>query len=169
MGIAMLDDEMPQGIDLTIDGADEVDPELNLIKGGGGALLREKIAAQASARVVIIADATKLSPRLGTQHALPVEVLPYGWRAQSRFLIALGADVQIRRNSDGTPHRTDQDNFILDCRFGPIGNVQATADALASRAGIIEHGLFIGLASEVIVAGVDGIHHLRRAAAARTA
>lgn len=161
LGIPLLADDMPAGIDLTIDGADEVDPALNLIKGGGGALLREKIVAQASRREIIVVDADKLSPRLGTHWALPVEVLEFGWRSQARFLESLGAAVTPRM-ADGDLYRTDQGNIVLDSRFGPIPNPTVLAGTLDSRAGLIEHGLFIGIASDVIVAGKDGLRHLRR-------
>ena len=161
LGIPMLTDDIPGEIDLTIDGADEVDPTLNLIKGGGGALLREKIVAQASRREIIVVDADKLSPRLGTHWALPVEVLEFGWRSQAHFLESLGAAVTPRM-ADGELYRTDQGNIVLDSRFGPIPNPTVLAGTLDSRAGLIEHGLFIGIASDVIVAGKDGLRHLRR-------
>src|SRR5262245_25529147 len=98
LGIPLLGDDLPRSIDLTIDGADEVDPSLNLIKGGGGALLREKIVAEASRREVIVVDESKLSPALGTRWALPIEVLPFGWRSQARFLEALGCQPTVRDN-----------------------------------------------------------------------
>jgi ribose 5-phosphate isomerase A len=163
LGIPMLTENTPSAIDLTIDGADDIDPALNLIKGGGGALLREKLVAQASHRVIIIADDTKLSPRLGTNHALPVEVLPFGWRSQARFLTALGASVSVRRTPDGQDARTDQDNMILDCAFGPIADPAGLAAKLSAQAGIVGHGLFLNLADDVIVAGPAGIRHLQRA------
>ena len=160
LGIPMLADDIPREIDLTIDGADEVDPALNLIKGGGGALLREKIVAQASRREVIVIDAGKLSPRLGTHWPLPVEVLEFGWRAQARFLERRGAAVTPRVDDDGL-FRTDEGNIILDSQFGPIADPAGLAGALEARAGLVAHGLFIGLASDVIVAGDDGLHYLR--------
>ena len=163
LGIPMMDDSLPLAIDLTIDGADEVDPQFNLIKGGGGALFREKIVAQASAREIIVVDDSKLSDRLGTRFALPVEVSPFGWRSQLRFLESLGARCIIRKNKqDGSQFVTDSGNMILDCNFGPIADVNALAAQLGARAGIIEHGLFLGIATDVIVAGESGIRHLKR-------
>ena len=151
-------------IDLTIDGADEVDPDLNLIKGGGGALLREKIVAQATLREIIVVDDSKLSPALGTRWAVPVEVIPFGWGSQAVFLQSLHAQVKVRLGEDGLPYKTDQGNLILDCHFGPLLDPAGLAVLLKGRAGIVEHGLFIGLASEVIVAGKDGCRHLTRRA-----
>ncbi len=152
-------DECPT-IDLTIDGADEVDPELNLIKGGGGALLREKIIAQSSRREIIVVDETKLSPMLGTRHPVPVEVVPFGWRSQVAYIESLGAHAVIRRTPKGDLFKTDQGNLILDCEFGPIPQPAQLAARLKERAGIVEHGLFLGLATDVIVAGREGVRHL---------
>ncbi len=154
-------DERPV-IDLTIDGADEVDPRLELIKGGGGALLREKMVAQASRREIIVIDETKLSPALGTLRALPVEVTAFGWKTQSAYLEGLGAGVTRRTEKDGSPFQTDGGHYILDCAFGPIRDPAALASRLESRAGIVEHGLFLGLASDVIVATERGLRHLKR-------
>ncbi|MFH1609074.1 MAG: ribose-5-phosphate isomerase RpiA [Candidatus Bipolaricaulota bacterium] len=148
-------------LDLTIDGADEVDPDLNLIKGGGGALLREKIVAQASRREAIVVDEGKLSPALGTRCALPVEIIPFGWKAQLRYLESLGSRATLRVG-DGAPFRTDQGNFVLDCQFGPIPDPYALARELAGRAGVVAHGLFLDLATDLFVAGPDGVRHLRR-------
>jgi ribose 5-phosphate isomerase A len=159
LGIPIILDP-PGMVDLTIDGADEVDPDLNLIKGGGGALLHEKIVAQASLREIIVVDETKLSPALGTHWPLPVEVIPFGWHSQRRFLESLGARISVRQQRDGTPFKTDQGNLILDCAFGPIRQPAELAARLDVRTGIVEHGLFIGLATEVIVAGADGVKHL---------
>jgi ribose 5-phosphate isomerase A len=150
-------------IDLTIDGADEVNPRFELIKGGGGALLREKMVAQASQREIIVVDESKLSDRLGTRWAVPIEVLEFGWRAQVIFLSNIGGEPIRRCRDDGTPFRTDQGNFILDTRFGPIDDAGALNETLNRRAGIVEHGLFIGLATDVIVAGAEGIRHLHSA------
>jgi len=152
-------------IDLTIDGADEVDPDLNLIKGGGGALLREKIVAQASRREIIVVDGSKLSPALGTHWPVPVEVAPFGWRTQSTYLESLGATPALRHSEDGSPFKTDQGNLILDCDFGPIPDPAQLAARLNARAGIVEHGLFLHLATDVIVADVEEVRHLRRESA----
>lgn len=160
LGIPMVAEEMERTIDLTIDGADEVDPDLNLIKGGGGALLREKIVAQNSRRVIIVCDDSKFSPKLGTRRAVSVEVLFFGWHSQLRYLESLAPRVVVRQNADGSRFVTDSGNMILDCRFGPITNPTELASALSGRAGIIEHGLFLGLATDVIVAGKEGIRHL---------
>lgn len=164
LGIPMLPDDLPEDLDLTIDGADEVDPEMNLIKGGGGALLREKIVAQASKREIIVVDETKPSPRLGTHWPVPIEVIAFGWGSQARFLESLGARYTIRTNQNGTPFVTDSGNMILDCHFGPIADARQLSDALAQRAGIVEHGLFIGLATDLIVAGAGGVQHRARKA-----
>ena len=160
LGIPLMKEEMPRTIDLTIDGADEIDPDFNLIKGGGGALLREKIAAQASRRVIIVADDSKLSPRLGTHRSLPVEVLPFGSLSQFRYLESLGAKVEVRHNGDSSVFITDSGNMILDCSFGPIVNPAELAAALNARAGIVEHGLFLSLPTDVIIAGSSGIRLL---------
>ena len=163
-GIPLTTLEDHASVDMTIDGADEVEPtSLALIKGGGGALLQEKIVAQASRREVIIVDATKPSDILGTQRLLPVEVVAFGWRSQAAYVESLGAQVRVRTGSTGTPFRSDQGNLILDCAFGPIHEPRALARALSERAGIVEHGLFIGLATDVLIAGSDGIRHLSRA------
>jgi len=151
-----------QQIDLTIDGADEVDPDLNLIKGGGGALLREKVVAQASRQNVIIVDDSKLSARLGTKWALPVEVIPFAAKTEASFLESLGASVSIRSQGDGSNFKTDQNNLILDADFGPISDLAKLAAQLNGRAGIVEHGLFLELASDLIVAESNGIRHLKR-------
>jgi ribose 5-phosphate isomerase A len=160
--IPMLTEDLPKAIDVTIDGADEVDPQLNLIKGGGGALLREKLVAQATAREIIVVDESKLSPRLGTLHVLPIEVLPFGWRSQGRFLESLGAKFVIRRTANGGEYRTDQGNMILDCDFGPIANPARLATQLEGRAGIVEHGLFLNLAHSVVVSSASGVRELAR-------
>lgn len=163
LGIPLTTLEEHPVVDLTIDGADEVDGDLNLIKGGGGALLREKIVAQASRREIIVVDESKLSPSLGTHWAVPVEVTPFGWGAQTAYLEGLGATVRVRRDADGQPFRTDQDNMLLDCAFGPIAAPGRLAAQLDGRAGIVAHGLFLGLATDLVVADGTGVRHLRRA------
>lgn len=166
-GIPLTSPERQPIVDLTIDGADEVDPALNLIKGGGGALLREKIVAQASRREIIVVDEGKLSPVLGTRSAVPVAVVSFGWHSQACYLESLGARVVLRRGADGSPFVTDQGTLILDCTFGPIARPAELARALCDRAGIVGHGLFLGLATDVIVAGRDGIRHLKRKGSTR--
>ncbi|MFO7707661.1 MAG: ribose-5-phosphate isomerase RpiA [Desulfobacterales bacterium] len=161
LGIPLTDFEASPQIDITIDGADEVDPGLNLIKGGGGALLREKVLAQASRCNIIIVDESKLSDRLGTRWALPVEVVPFARAAEERFLRSIGADVALRVRHDKAV-LTDQGNLLLDARFGPMDEPGRLAGLLSSRAGIVEHGLFVGLAHEAFVACAGGIRHLRR-------
>ncbi|HEX8441847.1 ribose-5-phosphate isomerase RpiA [Archangium sp.] len=161
LGVPLTTLEEHPVVDLTIDGADEVDPALRLIKGGGGALLREKIVAEASRRELIVVDVGKLSPRLGTRWPVPVEVLPFGWRSQALFLEGLGARITRREGRDGSPYRTDQGNFILDCAFGPLKHPEELAVRLDARAGIMAHGLFIGLTSELLIAGPTGVESRR--------
>ncbi len=158
--IPMMTEDLPRSLDVTIDGADEVDPRLNLIKGGGGALLREKLVAQATKREIIVVDESKLSSCLGTRHVLPIEVLPFGWRSQARFLESQGAKYTVRRTADGKEYLTDQGNLILDCDFGPIKDVEKLARELEGRAGIVEHGLFLNLTHIVVVAATSGIRQL---------
>ncbi len=162
LGIPLMDDSLPLNIDITIDGADEVDPQFNVIKGGGGAHLREKVVAQASKRFVIVVDEEKLSNRLGTLFDVPLEVLRFGWESQKRFVESLGAAVKVRKDANGQDYRTDSGNLILDCQFGPIADVARLATVLNGRAGIIEHGLFIGLATDVVIAGSSGVQHRTR-------
>ncbi|HEX4053558.1 MAG TPA: ribose 5-phosphate isomerase A [Tepidisphaeraceae bacterium] len=139
-------------IDLTVDGADEIAPDLTLIKGLGGALLREKLVAQNSSRLVIIADAQKLVTKLGTRSPLPVEVTPFGFEASERFLRDLGCTPTLRRQEDGSILITDNGNYIFDCKFSEIPDPRDLNLKLAARAGIVESGLFIDLASTAIIA-----------------
>jgi ribose 5-phosphate isomerase A len=148
--------------DVTVDGADEIDPHLNLIKGLGGALLREKIVAQASAKLVIIADASKSVPSLGSRCPLPVEVAPFSFETHAAFLKTLGADPVLRRNADGNPFVTDNGNYIYDCRFGSIADPVTLQKKLRDRAGIVESGLFIGLATMAFVANESGVKSLKK-------
>src|ERR1700691_983009 len=150
-------DEHP-AIDLTIDGADEVElGTLNLIKGRGGALLREKIVASASKRLVIMVDESKLVERLGSHFPLSVELIPFGWHVAARKLEALGAKVALRSGSDGKPYVTDGGHYIVDCAFGPIASPAKLESELNNTVGVVEHGLFLGMAAQVIVAGQDGV------------
>ena len=157
-------DETPH-LDLTVDGADELDDALRLIKGGGGALLREKIVACASDRMIVIADASKRVEALG-RFPLPVEVERFGLRA-TRALLELrarrpscGRDIRLRENRYGDPFVPDGANHIFDCSLDPIPEPEALADALASVPGVVEHGLFIDIATEAVVAGPDGVEIL---------
>jgi len=149
-------------VDLTIDGADEVDSNLNLIKGGGGALLREKVIAEASTTEIIIVDETKISQFLGEKWAVPVEVIPFALGSIENFLRELGAKINIRVKADNSPYLTDEKNLIIDANFGPIKDPAELALKLSKKAGIVEHGLFIGLADRVIVAYSDGIKILEK-------
>jgi ribose 5-phosphate isomerase A len=156
-------DEIPE-LDLTVDGADEIDSSLRLIKGGGGALLREKIVAASSRRMLVIADSTKLVARLGA-FPLPVEVVPFGLAATrlrvERVIAALGLSgpIELRRR-EGAIFVTDGGHYILDCAFGAILDPEALARALAFVPGVVDCGLFIGLASAAIVAGPNGVETL---------
>jgi ribose 5-phosphate isomerase A len=162
LGIPLTTLDECQEIDVTVDGADEVDPELRLIKGGGGALLREKIVASATKYYVIITDATKRVPVLG-KFPLPVEVIKFAQAVVRKKIEALGAEVELRRGVDGNPYLTDENNYILDCRFGQIPDAGKLARQLSDMPGVVEHGLFIGMASVVLVAGGSEIVELRRA------
>ena len=158
-------DETPE-LDLTVDGADETDRDLTLIKGGGGALLREKIVAAASADMVVIADDSKLVETLGA-FPLPIEVNPFGLgatrRAVEKCAVALGLTGAIDlRQAEGKPYLTDGGHFILDASFGRIPDAQGLSSALLEIPGVVQHGLFIGLASTVVLAGEGGITLLRR-------
>jgi ribose 5-phosphate isomerase A len=145
-------------IDLTIDGADEVFPgPLYLIKGHGGALLREKIVASASKRMVIIADETKVVDRLGLLVSVPVEVVQYGWQVTQLKLKSLGARPKMRMISEGKPYVTDGGNYIFHCNYGPLNDPKDTAHHLDHVVGAVEHGLFLGFATKVIVGGRDGV------------
>jgi len=148
-------------IDITIDGADQVEEgTLNLVKGHGGALLREKIVACASKRLVIIVDSSKLVSHLAIDGAVPVEVVPFGWQLTLRRLSNLGAKGLLRQNPTGAPFRSDGGNYIVDCTFDSGIVAASIADEIDHVVGVVEHGLFIGLASEVHVAGCDGVRVL---------
>lgn len=144
-------------LDLTIDGADEVDPHLNLIKGLGGALLREKIVAVASRRLVIVVDDTKLVDQLGTRASLPVEVVPFGWQLHIPYLEGLGARPILRRTADGEPYLTDGEHYIIDCEFAGIDDPYSLTVTLNARPGIVENGLFLDMVDAVVVGTPGGV------------
>jgi len=154
LGIPLTTLEEHLQIDIDIDGADEIDPHLNLIKGGGGALLREKIIASASKRFVVVADSGKLVPCLG-KFPLPVEVIPFAQPIVKTRIEALGAKVSLRQYAYGNPYVTDEGHHILDCTFGRIEDPPALARKLHEIPGVVEHGLFIGMA-ELALVGKDG-------------
>ncbi len=160
LGIPLTTLDECQQIDVTVDGADEVDPELRLIKGGGGALLREKIVASATKELVIVADATKRVAVLG-RFPLPVEVIKFAQVLVGKKIEALGAKVSLRRKADGKPYLTDENNYILDCHFGQIPDANGLARQLNDMPGVVEHGLFIDMASVVLVANGSEIAELR--------
>ncbi len=143
-------------LDLCVDGADEVDPQLNLIKGLGGALLREKIVASASRFFIVIVDRAKLVKNLGENCPVPVEVLPFGWNITAEQIKVIGGKPMLRMK-DGSPYKTDQGNHILDCHFGTIGNPQELGRQLDSFPGTLGHGLFLDSANEVIIGTPDGV------------
>jgi ribose 5-phosphate isomerase A len=150
-------------LDLTVDGADEIDPKLRLIKGGGGALLREKIVASASKRMVVIADSIKLVPRLGA-FPLPIEVVPFGLAATrqhiERAFAQLGLAGPIRLRGGSSPFVTDGGHYILDCSLGAIAEPEELSQILSPIPGVVEHGLFIGLARAAIITGAEGVEVL---------
>ena len=160
LGIPLITLDECQEIDVTVDGADEVDPQLRLIKGGGGALLREKIVASASRQLVIVADATKRVSVLG-KFPLPVEVIEFAQAVVRKKIEALGAAVEMRMGTDGKPYLTDENNYILDCRFGQIPDADGLARRLSDMPGVVEHGLFIGMANVVLVANGSEVVELR--------
>jgi ribose 5-phosphate isomerase A len=154
-GIPLLPLEQTTRVDLTIDGADEVDPQLRLIKGGGGALLREKIVISAARRFVVVAETPKRVDQLGEHHRLPVEVARFAWRDTRRRLSPLLPDA-VLRTDDGEPYRTDEGHYLLDCVLRPGIDVDALADELERVPGVVEHGLFIGMAERVLLGRPDG-------------
>jgi ribose 5-phosphate isomerase A len=165
-GIQLVDLEMHPVIDVTIDGADEVERDsLNMIKGRGGALLREKIVALASRQVVIVVDDSKITAKLGTKAPLPVEIVPFGWKTTVQRLIELipgqSADsIVLRRAQDGQPFISDEENYILDCHLGTINDAPHMEALISNVIGVVGTGLFINIASQVIVAAPDGVRCL---------
>jgi ribose 5-phosphate isomerase A len=161
LGIPLTSFDECQHIDVTVDGADEVDPQLRLIKGGGGALLREKIVASATDTFIVVADSSKCVPVLG-KFPLPVEVIKFSQALIAKNITALGADVVLRSKPDGKPYLTDENNYILDCHFGQIANPDTLARQLSAMPGVVEHGLFIDMAKIVLIANGSEITELRR-------
>ena len=151
-GLTLADLERRPVVDLAIDGADEVDPDGGLLKGAGGALVREKIVARAARRFVVVVDEGKRVARLGERHPLPVAVDPFGWSTHLDAVRGLGAEPALRRDAAGRPYETDDGHFILDCRFPDgIADAEAVARELKSRPGVVDTGLFLGFSPEVIV------------------
>lgn len=149
-------------IDLAIDGADEVElGTLNLIKGGGGNQLREKIVASASARFIVVVDENKIVHQLGSRAKVPVEVAQFGWQSTARKLAELNLNPILRRTADNKPFITDGGNYILDCAAGPINSASDLEKELNNVVGVVEHGLFLGMASEVLIGGAEGVRSLK--------
>jgi ribose 5-phosphate isomerase A len=157
LNIPIVDLQGVEHIDLTIDGADEVQPgTLFALKGAGGALLREKLVALDSSRVVLVVDDTKIVDMIGSNFSIPVEVVPFGWRVPARGLEALGAEISIRMDpKTGQPFVTDNENYVLDASFKPISDPNQLSRRIKEITGVIEHGLFVGIVDEVIVGRVD--------------
>jgi ribose 5-phosphate isomerase A len=154
-GIEVVELDGSLELDLALDGADEVDPQLRLIKGGGGALLREKIVISAAQRFVVVAETPKRVTHLGERHRLPVEVARFGWRDTRRRLASLLPDAVLRA-TDGQPYRTDEGHFILDCALHPQADPDVLAHELEHLPGVMEHGLFIGMAERALLGRPDG-------------
>jgi ribose 5-phosphate isomerase A len=159
VGIPLVDLNDVDHVDLAIDGADEIGPGLRLIKGGGGALLREKIVAAAAEEFVVIADDAKLVPLLGG-FPLPVEVVPFGWKQTARAIGRLGFTAAIREQSGDGLFQTDQGNYVLDLQGGLILDAEALAAELQAIPGVVEHGLFLGMARRALVGGEGGVREI---------
>ncbi len=164
LGIPLAPVERYEWIDVTIDGADEVElGTLNLIKGRGGALLREKIVASSSRKLIIIVDESKLVARLGSHDPIPVEVVSFGWETTENRLKRIGGNPVLRHKPDGEIYLTDGGHYILDCKFGPLPEAKETERKLNDTVGVVEHGMFLGMAGMVIVAGNQGVRILEPA------
>jgi ribose 5-phosphate isomerase A len=166
LGIPLLDEDCPRAIDLTIDGADEVDPQLDLIKGGGGALLLEKIVASSSRHVLIIADASKKVKTLGA-FPLPIEVVPFGikatgWKIERAFKIVGVSGKMVLRVSNGKPFVTDGGHAIIDCALGKIPDAPRLAGLISTIPGVVDHGLFIGLAGIALIGTDKGVKTFKK-------
>lgn len=160
--IPLLELDDVQSLDLCIDGADEIDPQLNVVKGRGGALLYEKLVAECAERLVIIASAEKLVAQLGTRPPLPVEVVPFGQTHTRRRVEVLGLSSTLRLTNDGSPFESDGGHYILDCETHGIENPRELAAALKAITGVVDHGLFVGMASMALTVANDGAiteHH----------
>lgn len=157
LGIPLTSLDLQPALDIAFDGADEIDPQLRLIKGLGGALLREKIVAVAARQFVVIGDISKRVVQLGERTPVPVEVIPFGVTPVTWRLSQLGATPTLRHNATGTLFCTDSQNLIVDCHFGPISDPEALAAAIKALPGVVDHGLFLGIATRCIVAGPAGI------------
>jgi len=162
LGIPLTTFDEYQQIDVTIDGADEFDPALNLIKGGGGAMLREKVVASASKQLVIVTDSSKQVPVLG-RFPLPVEVIGFAEPLVAKKISDLGASVARRCDSSGKPYTTDEGHHILDCRFGEISDPPTLSRNLSEMPGVVEHGMFVGMANVVLMAKAGAVEEFRRA------
>jgi ribose 5-phosphate isomerase A len=161
LGIPLTTFDEYQQLDVAIDGADEIDSQLCLIKGGGGALLREKVVASAARQFVVIADSSKQVPVLG-KFPLPVEVIPFAEALVAKNIAALGAAVSLRKSPDGKPYTTDEGHHILDCNFGKIPDPPAVARLLSDMPGVVEHGLFVGMATVALIGKGKEVAELRR-------
>jgi ribose 5-phosphate isomerase A len=163
-GITIIGFAERQRIDITIDGADEIGlGTLDLIKGGGGALLREKIVAAASDRMVVISDSSKVRDRIGGGFPLPVEIVPFGWEATFSRLRERTPNIRLRAGKDGGPFVTDGGHYIVDCSFDVIDNAGALERDLATIVGVVESGLFVGIAKEAFIASAEGVRRLTAA------
>lgn len=163
LGIPLATLEDCPRLDLTIDGADEVELDtLNAIKGLGGALLREKIVAIATNLEILVVDQSKVVPKLGNHTPVPVEVVQFGWTHTSDALTALGSEPERRMTESGRPYITDSGNYLLDCRFPPISDVPALAMSLKAITGVVEHGLFVGIARRVVIASEGGVQVIEK-------
>jgi len=163
LGIPLLDLNEAETIDITVDGADEVDPDFNMIKGGGGALTREKLVALASTKRVILVDESKLVQKLGISRLLPVEVLPFSWKMSARLLTELGCTAKLRLQGE-KPFVTDNGNHILDCQFGVIEDPVALEKGIKLLPGVIDSGLFIGIADTLVIGFDDRVEIRERSA-----
>ena len=162
LGITVVQLNDVDRIDVTIDGADEVDPRFNMIKGGGGALTREKLVAIASAKRIMIVDDSKLVTQLGESRAVPVEVLPFAWRLTEKRLTALGCH-PVLRQKEGAPFETDNGNYILDCNFGTIADPESLEPRIKVVPGVVENGLFIKIADVLVIGFSDRVEVKERA------